>query len=101
MGVHHGVGVDLDAEAGVEWGQECEEVGAIEGGADEEPARRPAVEDVVPTAGWVEARRTGHGGARVELERYTWHQTCRQDTWHRLGAQRRLDLERRLVRSPP
>jgi hypothetical protein len=45
VGVHHGVGVDLDAEAGVEWSQECEEVGAIEGRADERPARRPAVEE--------------------------------------------------------
>ena len=76
MGVHHGVGVDLDAEAGIERDQKCQEVGAIEGGADEEPARRPAVEDVVPPAGWVEARGTGHGGAGVGLERHTWHQTC-------------------------
>ena len=62
MGVHHGVGVDLDAEAGVERGQTCQEFGAIEGGADEEPARRLAVEDGVPTAGWVEAKERGAGG---------------------------------------
>jgi hypothetical protein len=85
MGGHDGVGVDLDAEAGLQGSEEGEEVGAIEGRAHELSAGGPAVKNVVPAAGRVEAQGPGHGNGLGGSDLYAWSQSCGQGTWHLSG----------------